>query len=106
MNVFPADVLAFLGQPTEGADTAALEAHINAATVMVKAYTRSGGFDVAGDPVDDVAAVITSCAARMHANPTNDRNQGIGPFQTSPGIFNGWTLPERAVLHQYRRRAL
>lgn len=105
MIVLPADVLAFLGQPTEGADTAALVSHINAATLMVKAYTRGGGF-TNGEPSDDVAAVIVSCASRMHGNPTNDRQQSMGPFQTSPGVFNGWTLPETAVLHQYRKRAL
>lgn len=110
MTVIPADVLAFLGKPVtpEGEDAAA--PHLEAALHMVKAYTRGRGFDPTTDePADDVAAVIISCAARLHANPTLEVNSSTGiddaTFAETPGIFKGWTLPELAVLHRYRQRA-
>lgn len=105
MHVAPSDVQAFIGK--DGENEAALQAHIDAATLMIKAYTRGGGFDTTGDPVQDVAAVIVSCAARLHKNPSQlRRSMAIDDYSETIGTFNGWTLPERAVLHQYRRRAL
>ncbi|MCM3554002.1 hypothetical protein M3697_02585 [Janibacter melonis] len=104
MTVAPADVLAFLGQP-EDAGAIGLPEHISTATAMVKAYTRGRGFTDDGEPQGDVRAVIVSSAARLHRNPTLDRNQSAGPFTHAPGTFNGWTLPELAVLHRYRTRA-
>lgn len=101
------DVLAWLGITPggPGQDDEQIEAHLLTATAMVKAYTRDGGFDESGEPADDIAAVIISCAARSYRNPSVDRTQTVGPFQTSPGTFGGWTLPELAVLHRYRVRA-
>lgn len=104
MSVTPADVLAFLGQP-EDAGTVGLPEHIATATAMVKAYTRGRGFLGPDLVEDDVKAVIVSSAARLHRNPTLDRTQTAGPFTHTPGVFNGWTLPELAVLHRYRTRA-
>lgn len=103
-----ADVLTFLGESIEeGQDVSQVEAVIATAKAMVKAYTRGGGFMAGGTiPESDVEAVIISCAARLYRNPSLDRNQTVGPFQTSPGVFNGWSLPELAVLHRYRTRAL
>ncbi len=37
-------------------------------------------------------------------NPTNRGSSTVGPFSETPGVFNGFTLPELAVLHLYRRR--
>lgn len=105
MYPYADDVVAFLGGPVEGHDVAQIETHIRVASMMVKGYTRGRGFDEDGTPADDVAAVIVSCAARLYRNPTLDRNQTAGPFQTSPGIFNGWTLAELAILNNYRVRA-
>lgn len=104
MILTPTDVLTFLGTTGDGQDVASVQTHLDTATVMVKAYTRGGGF-TGTEPSEDVAAVIVSCASRLYRNPTLDRSMSIGPAQTSPGIFNGWTLPELAVLHTYRRRA-
>lgn len=99
------DVRAFLGLPAgEGADDAQIQGHIDSATLMVKSYVRGNGFDIGG-PADDLAAVIVSSAARSYRNPTLDKQQTVGAFAHSPGIFNGWTLPEIAVLHRYRARA-
>lgn len=99
------DVRAFLGLPAgEGADDA-LQAHLTTATAMVAAYVRDNGFDELGIPGDDLAAVIVSCAARGYANPTHDTLTAVDDAQSRPGTFKGWTLPELAVLHRYRRRA-
>ena len=100
----PSDVLAFLGQPAGEGGDAQIASHLTTATAMVRAYVRDTGFD--GDmPADDLAAVIISSAARSYRNPTLDRTQTAGPFTQTPGTFNGWTLPELAVLHRYRTRA-
>lgn len=103
MTPTPADVLAFLGQP-EDAGAIGLPEHITTATAMVRSYVRDNGF-LGGEPTEDLAAVIISSAARLHRNPTLDRTQTAGPFTHTPGTFHGWTLPELAILHRYRRRA-
>lgn len=100
------DVRSFLGQPAgEAADDAQIQSHLDTATATVRAYVRDNGFDELGDPALDLQAVIVSSAARSYRNPTQDRMQTAGPFTHTPGIFNGWTLPELAVLHRYRSRA-
>jgi hypothetical protein len=98
------DVLAFLGQPAGEGGDAQVQSHLDTATAMVRAYVRENGF-LGGEPTEDLAAVIISSAARLHRNPTLDRTQSAGPFTHTPGTFNGWTLPELAILHRYRRRA-
>lgn len=106
MNVFPEQVLAFLGRDTAGAgENLSLQSHLDVAEQMVRAYTRGNGFDANGEPNDAIAAVVISCAARLHANPTMIRQESVGPFGVSPGTFHGWTLAELAVLHGYRVRA-
>ncbi|WP_338538181.1 hypothetical protein N5P18_15690 [Janibacter terrae] len=98
------DVLAFLGQPAGAGGDPQIQSHLDATTAMVRAYVRDNGF-LDGDPADDLAAVIVSSAARSYRNPTHDKDQTAGPFTHTPGLFNGWTLPELAVLHRYRTRA-
>jgi len=39
------------------------------------------------------------------SNPTGIVQETSGPFTIRPGTFAGWTLPELAILHAYRRRA-
>ena len=76
-------------------------------TVMAKAYTRGRGFD-GNEPNDELAAVITTAAARFVSNPSQlSRNQTAGPFGDDVrGGFQGWTLAEQAVLNRYRVRAM
>lgn len=102
MNVTATDVLTFLGASPEGQDVAQVEAAITTAQAMVRGYTRGRGFTPMGGPDDQIAAVIVSCAARLYRNPTLDGQQTAGPFAQSPGVFNGWTLPELAILNNYR----
>lgn len=105
MNVSPLDVLTFLGKPPEGQDEVQIQTHIDTVTAMVRRYTRGIGFASNGTPDADLAAVIVTSTARLIQNPTMAELQTAGPFTVRPGSFNGWTLPELAVLHSYRRRA-
>jgi len=45
-----------------------------------------------------------SACARLTDNPQLAREESIGDFSITRTVFNGWTLPELAVLHRYRRR--
>lgn len=96
---------AFVGteNPGEGWQAKA-DLTIGIVTEMVRAYVRGNGFDEYGDPNESLGAVIVSASARLMANPELTRQQTAGPFSISHGTFNGWTLPELAILHTYRRR--
>lgn len=100
------DLLAYLGMNEVGQQaTTQLDTVLNTAFHMVRAYTRGRGFGEFGQCDESIAAVIVSCAARLYVNPTLERQTTVGPFSTSPGIFNGWSLAELAILNNYRRRA-
>lgn len=88
--------------------SAAIPAAIAQVTAMARAYTRGNGFVDYDEPNEDLAAVITTAAARLAANgaqlPTDDTT---GPFSRSiRGGFTGWTLAEQTVLNRYRVRAM
>lgn len=100
------DVAAFLGKTGDAATVERAEQHLPVVSAMVKAYTRGRGFDEAGNPADDLALIIVSSCARLVSNPEHTVEQTTGPFSIRHAIFDGWTLPELAVLHQYRKRAL
>ncbi|UYM05469.1 hypothetical protein [Solicola gregarius] len=100
-------VVAFLGRPGDAATLALATEHLPTVRAMVRAYTRGKGFDTSTDvPADDLAAVIVSSCARLVVNPTGTVEESIGELTIRHGTFSGWTLPELAVLHQYRKRAL
>ena len=99
-----ADVAAFLGRSGDAATVTLAETHLPVVLAMVKAYTRGRGF-TDGVPVDDLALIIVSSCARLVVNPEHTVEQTTGPFSIRQAVFNGWTLPELAVLHQYRKRA-
>ena len=98
-------VAQFLGRAGDPTVVAQAEAHLPIVRTFVAAYVRDVGF-VAGLENDALAAVIVSATARLVANPTQARQYGVGDYSEHPGLLNGWTLPELAVLHRYRRRAL
>ena len=79
---------------------------ITIASMAAQGYTRGKGFDVGGGPfcAPDIAAVITSTAARLASNPTNAKRIEAGSYNEVPGTFDGWNLAELAILHNYRRR--
>lgn len=97
------DVADFLGQGDDAAFVDLAAQHANIVTAMVRAYTRGRGFDPAGQPFDDVAAVITTATARLLANPEQIETT-VGGVRTGQG-FQGFMLAETFVLNRYRRRA-
>ena len=106
MIVDASDVVAFLGRSGDAATVALATEHLPVVTVMVKAYVRSNGFDELGEPADDLALIIVSSCARLVVNPEHTVSQELGTFSIRQAVFNGWTLPELAVLHRYRKRAM
>jgi hypothetical protein len=87
--------------------TPPVELAVNLVTTMAKAYTRGRGFD-GDEPNEEIAAAITTAAARLAAN-------GPGTLFTKKvddveydwrSSFQGWTLAELFVLNRYRVRAM
>lgn len=103
MVVFPDDVARFLGRPDDSTVFGLALEHLPVVTAMVRRYVRGVGFND-GEPDDDLAAVIVSATARAVANPSHTVTETVGDFSVRYGVFNGWTLPELAILHSYRRR--
>lgn len=99
-----AQVASFLGQGDDQGLVALAGEHVAIITAMARAYTRGSGFDDTGDPLDDVAAVITTATARLVANPEQLETSVGGTYVR--GGFNGWSLAETYVLNRYRKRAL
>lgn len=103
----PEDVASFLGRGDDSTVVALAGQHLPVVTEMVKGYVRGRGFDeTSGFPSEDLAAVIISSCARLVSNPEHATYQQLGTFSIRQGTFAGWTLPELAVLHRYRKRAL
>ena len=100
----PLDVAAFLGRTGDAATVALATTHLPVVTAMVRAYVRGRGSTDA-EPAEDLALVIVTSTARLVVNPEHTIEQTTGPFSIRQAVFNGWTLPELAILHQYRRRA-
>ncbi|MGY1680722.1 hypothetical protein [Geodermatophilus sp. SYSU D01176] len=98
------DVAAYLGRPGDTTVVGLAEHHLPIVEAMVRRYVRGNGFDAAGFPDGDLSAVIVSCTARAVSNPAHTVTEAIDDFNIRHGVFNGWTLPELAILHSYRRR--
>jgi hypothetical protein len=94
----------FLGQGDDTALVALAGQHVGIVAAMAQSYTRGGGF-TAGEPYDDVAAVIITATARLVDNPEQKIDKTVGPT-SSRGGFYGWSLAETFVLNRYRRRAV
>lgn len=100
--VLPEDVRAFLGMDESRLSAEKVTAALAVVEPMVRAYTRGQGFDPM--PNDAIAAVIVSSTARLITNPSGLVMEQVGAHSYRPGTFDGWTLPELAILHTYRRR--
>ena len=95
------DVADFLGQGDDPTVLALAGEHLPIITAMASAYTRGVGF-TAGEPNEEISAVITTATARLMANPDQVQYKlGNMSFQS---FFNGWTLAETFVLNRYRKR--
>ena len=107
MTPTPQDVANYLGRGEDATILALAGEHLPVVEQMVRAYVRDNGFDDPGNqPRDDLAAVIVSSCARLVSNPEHNVSVQLAGYSVRPGIFNGWTLPELAILHRYRKRAL
>ena len=96
------DVADFLGQGDDQTVIALAGEHLPIITAMASAYTRGVGF-TAGEPNEEISAVITTATARLMANPDQVQYKlGNMSFQS---FFNGWTLAETFVLNRYRKRS-
>lgn len=105
MTVTGQQVADFLGQGDDAALVALAEQHVGIVTAMARSYTRDSGFDAAtGEPVDEIAAVITTATARLLANPEQTARD-VGSVSLRGG-FTGWSLAETFVLNRYRKRSL
>ncbi len=100
--VYGYDVAAFLGQDGDTALVALADQHVSIVTALARSYTRGKGF-TAGEPAEDVAAVIVTATARLMANPEQLGYQR-GSVSLAGG-FTGWSLAETFVLNRYRKRA-
>lgn len=101
-TVDPAAVSSLLDPNVEPVATA-----IPIVTTLAKSYTRGNGFD-GDEPNDEIAAVVTTAAARLAANGSQLSHSTTAGGQLVQDIrqsFAGWTTAELAVLNRYRVRA-
>lgn len=99
----PQDVAAFLGQGDDDTVLALAGESLPIITAMAQAYTRGNGF-TAGEPNEEIAAVITTATARLMGNPDQLQHRvGDVSYQSA---FTGWTLAETFVLNRYRKKAI
>jgi len=97
-------VAAYLGKADEVAIVSLAQQHLPIVTAFVRAYTRGGGFDETGIPGPDVEVVIITACARLTSNPEQVSRYQTADYAENPATLHGFTLPELAVLHLYRRR--
>lgn len=96
-----------LGRPGDIATEELAESHSLIVLEYVRGYTRGRGFTV-GELGEEVApgirAVIISSTARLTSNPEQVSYFQTGDYSERPAILAGWTLPELAILNNFRRR--
>ena len=98
----PESVAAFLGRGDDPQTVAAARETLPIVTALARSYTRDRGF-VGVEPMEDLAAVLTTATARLMANPEQLQTR-VG--EVSVAGWQGWTLAELFVLNRYRVRAL
>lgn len=99
MPIDPADVTSLI----EG-DVAAV---VPLVTTMAKAYTRGQGF-TGNEPNDEIAAAISTAAARLAANGPQLRRNKVDDVEWEAALAPAfaWSLAELFVLNRYRKRAM
>lgn len=102
-TVLPEDVAKFLGRGDDTELIALAQEHLPIVTAFIEAYTRGRGF-TDGEPANPLRSVIITAAARLVPNPEQMKRYQTGDYAETPGILDGFTLPELAVLHRYRKR--
>lgn len=100
-----ADVAKHLGRADDTELIALADGHASIVTEYVRGYTRGRGFDPETDePNKGLRAVIVASTARLSSNPEQVSYYASGDYSERPAVLAGWTLPELAVLHNYRKR--
>lgn len=96
-----ADLASFVGSAVNDDQATAV---ISVIAALASSYVR--GF-TAGEPNDDVRAVILSASARLLRDPSQIvAGETMGPFAiTYRAGFDGWSVAELGVLNRYRVRA-
>ena len=102
--IYGADVAAFLGRPEDANLAAVANAHLPHLLNLARAYTRGAGFDSFGEPNAEIESVVMLAAARLVPNPAQLTSEDADGYSARGG-FQGWTLTERLVLDNYRRKA-
>lgn len=98
------DLLEFIGEAGLGS-TELADVHVRHLTDLVHLYVRGQGFDTTAEQVHPaLRSVILSAAARSYASPTNAKRVEIANYSEVFAAFEGWTLIERATLHEFRAR--
>lgn len=97
------DVVTFLGRVGDPYFSAQAAQHVALVTAFVRGYTRGRGFEDEDEAEEDICAVIVIATARLVTNPAQVERESADRYSTV-GAFNGFTLPELAILHGYRRR--
>jgi len=96
-------VAAYLGKGDDSGLVALAGQHLPIVTAFVRAYVRGNGF-TDNEPNADLEAVIVSATARLTANPEQVTRRQLDDYAENPATLHGFTLPELAILHLYRRR--
>ncbi|MCK1804067.1 hypothetical protein MTQ12_13580 [Brevibacterium sp. R8603A2] len=104
MTLEAIDVARFLGQGDDDEIIALAGVHLPVVTAFVRGYTRGRGF-TSGEPNEDLAHVIITATARLTINPEQNRRVSVDDYSQTYTTLDGFTLPELAILHLYRRRS-
>ena len=103
-HVLSARVAAYVGRPGDPEALALADAQLPIVEAFVHGYTRGRGFKD-GRPVAPLQAVVVTAAARLVTNPEQVYQYTTADYSERPAVLNGWTIPERGILHNYRKRA-
>jgi hypothetical protein len=96
------DLAGLVGREVNEVQAQAVLAIVSA---QAKSYTAGRGWDTAGEPYNDVWAVILTAAARRLTDPTQTvTDRRMGPFAESFQPIDGWSTSELYVLDRYRER--
>lgn len=104
LDTLAARVAAHIGRAGDEGAVGTARGHAEIVAAFVHTYTRGRGFNPQGDPHPDVAAVIVTAASRLTTNPEQVITYTAADYSERPAVFEGWSIAEVGVLHEYRRR--
>ena len=89
-----------LDKPSSDFETARNQVELVVA--FVHGYTRGHGFHGEA-PNPALRIVIVSALSRLVQNPEQVSYYSVTDYTEKGAVLNGWTLPERYILNNYRR---